>query len=177
MASVTPRPKPREMSGAAWGAAMGIGLFVLSFLIRDTGKTFYGPRFWPQMIGVLLVAVNAYVIVRAFFGQNEPTEDAATLAPMVTLSRPDWPVWLAAILVVGLPLIVYVMGFLAGSAAFLAAFMRALGYARWGVIAVAAPIFAVSLTWFFTAGVYTPLPPGKGPFYSVSAEFARMIAR
>lgn len=174
MASVPWRRNWVELAGPVSGASFGLALLLLSLQIREAGGAFFGPRFWPQAIGVLLVVVNAYVIVRALVGKREPSEELAAQRPFPRLSGSGLRYWAAAALVIGYPLIVQYMGFLAGSALFLVAFMRALGYRRWPVIVPTAAIFAVSVTYFFTAAVYTPLPLGKGPFYAVSAVFARI---
>jgi hypothetical protein len=165
--------------GPLGGVAFGVLLIALSFGIRDEGSTIYGPRFWPQLIGALLVAINGVVVVRSFLRGIVIDEGVSAARPAKVAGRDGGRVshWVAAALVLALPLIVQMFGFLCGSAVFLIAFMRALGYRRWAVISLTAVAFALCITWFFTAAVYTPLPAGKGPFYKVSAEFSRLIAR
>jgi putative tricarboxylic transport membrane protein len=170
--------RARNLVGPIIGSVLGLLILILSFQIRDTSSTIYGPRFWPQVIGTLMLAFNAWVLIRTITGHPEPREEALDAgADSPAPLRPGAAHWITALLVIGFPLIVYLMGFLVGSGVFLIAFMLALGYRRLIVIGPTAVIFTVLLTWFFTAGVFTPLPPGKGVFYDVSAEFARLTQK
>jgi hypothetical protein len=168
----------RDLVGPWAGAGFGLLILVLSLQIRDAGNGIYGPRFWPQLIGALILAINGWVIIRTVMGRAEPRDEALDGSSMaINLRSVGVRHWITAVLVLGFPLTVYLLGFLTGSVAFLVAFMFGLGYRRWYVVVATALVFSLSITWFFTAGVFTPLPPGKGVFYLISTEFARLITR
>src|SRR5690242_10722712 len=120
--------RTRDLAGPVVGAALALLILAFSFQIRDTSGGFYGPRFWPQLIGGLMLAINAWVVIKTVLGRPEPRDEAAT--PAIDLRSAGVRHWITAVLVLGFPLIVQLMGFLAGSAVFLVAFMVALGYRR-----------------------------------------------
>ena len=174
-----PAPRPgalRQLVGPIAGSVLGLIILALSLQIRDTGSGIYGPRFWPQLIGVLLLLINASMVLRALIARSLHIGETAAETSVFPLREAGLRHWLTVLLVLGLPLVVDVFGFLLGSAIFLLVFMVALGYRRWAVVLPTALVFSLALTWFFTAGVFTPLPPGKGIFYAMSTEFARIVS-
>jgi hypothetical protein len=175
MAIARPRPARKRFSGPAWAAAFGLLILAFSLQIKSPGDATFGPRFWPILIGLLLLAVNSVLLVRELVvGPGNPEPGPAGRAQLPE-GRPG-VIWLPAALVLGFPVFVYVGGFLAGSAFFLLVFMWSLGYRQWLVIMTTSVLFSLFVNYFFTSIAYTPLPRGIGPFYEVSVEFSRLVS-
>jgi hypothetical protein len=164
----------RWLAGPIFATAFGLLIVLLAFGIRDPSKHIYGARFWPILIGGLLIAVNLASILRQAF-VNARTRDWPPPATHQSDSGEVTANWLSAALVVAFPAVIQILGFLIGSTLFLTLFMRSLGYTRWGVTLPTAITFSVVVTYFFTAVAYTPLPRGVALFYELSVQFSRLV--
>jgi hypothetical protein len=149
-------------------------MVVLAIGIRDPSKQIYGARFWPILIGGLLVAVNLASVLRQALAKAR-TRDWPTPSVQQGAAGEGAALWLPAALVVIFPAVIQLLGFLMGAAFFLVLFMRSLGYKSWPVTLATAVAFSLVVTYFFTAVAYTPLPKGVALFYDVSVHFSRLV--
>ena len=134
-----------------------------------------GPDVWPKAILVIAMVVCALEIAWRLFDpsplqQEIRSEDDAQKAPRM-------PHLLAA--GVGLTLgyvgVLEILGFFIATAAYLALFMIAGRYRRWGVVAATSLLGSLAFMFVFMKVVYVSLPLGAGPFREVSIGLFRLL--
>lgn len=183
---------------AAWPwAAM---LVVALYLFEAAGHFAYahrpgelGPDVWPRAVLVLLIVVCGVQLVAGLLPLRRVESGAddgdETIAPIAVTedeggaaeaSAPRYP-WL---LYSGIALtILYVLGmgilgFFLATVLYLALFMLAGRYRRYGVIAATSTIGSLAFVYVFMKIVYVSLPLGTGPFQQLSvAVLAAMGVR
>lgn len=137
-----------------------------------------GPDAWPKIILGLLAAVCLYQIGRSFLGSSASTASGLLHSLMAraaddangvhTADRSPGLLLGGIAVTIAYVLLVDVIGFFVATALYLAAFMRVGRYRRYGVIAVASVAGSLALVVVFMRIVYISLPPGVGPFRSLS---------
>ena len=135
-----------------------------------------GPDFWPRAVLALLMIVCALEIGRhALFASAVPAAAEAQAASGD--DAPRFPRLLAAGIVLTalyVPGMDY-LGFFLATVAYLAAFMAAGRYRRWGVVAVTSVAGSLAFVYVFMKVVYVSLPLGVGPFRQVSTALMSIL--
>jgi putative tricarboxylic transport membrane protein len=134
-----------------------------------------GPDVWPKALLALLIAACTWQIAGALLGRRpQPVEGqeppigglpagAVEAQGPPAASHPRLVAGGIAMtaLYVGL---IETLGFSLSTAVYLAAFVIAGGYRRWGIVAVVSLGGTLLLLFLFMKVVYVSLPPGTGPF-------------
>jgi hypothetical protein len=145
-----------------------------------------GPDAWPKALLALLIATCVWQIVSALFGRApEPVEGPdvpvgglpATAVETPAPPAPSHPRLVAAgiamtALYVGL---IETVGFSISTVVYLAAFVVAGGYRRWGVVAAVSVGGTLLLLLLFMKVVYVSLPPGTGPFAQLTYLLMQLL--
>lgn len=137
-----------------------------------------GPDAWPKIVLGLLAAVCLYEIGRSFLARGVAEvsgllqtflEKAASDAEGRGAAPRSFRLLLAGVGITILYVaLIDVLGFLVATALYLAAFMRVGRYRRTPLIAAASLIGSAALLFIFMRIVYVSLPPGMGPFGTLS---------
>ncbi|MCC7485131.1 MAG: tripartite tricarboxylate transporter TctB family protein [Burkholderiales bacterium] len=173
----------RMLPYALLGAGAGYLYYVAANIdyVRRAGTL--GPDFWPRVILLLLIAVCAVAMIRIAIAR-EPGRDVAGVleaiaaetarehgaAPAPAPPAANHPLILAGGIALTALYVATVatLGFVTGSAAYLAAFIVLGGYRRPAVVAAVSLGGTLLLFFFFVKVVYVSLPLGTGPFQRVT---------
>jgi hypothetical protein len=145
-----------------------------------------GPDVWPKALLALLLVTCVWQIAGALFRRGpEPVEGQepplvglpATAVETPAPPAPSHPRLVAAgiamtALYVGL---IETVGFSLSTVVYLAAFVIAGGYRRWGVVAAVSVGGTLLLLLLFMKVVYVSLPPGTGPFAQLTYLLMQLL--
>jgi len=167
-AAVTPDPVTTEQAGRApWGEYVLIGFIALlgSSLLLGAGSitvpgstNTIGPRFFPYIVGFLLVLVAALLAIAVWRGDRgaaEDSEDVDTEQPL------DWTAF--AVIVVAFAahaLLINIVGWPLAVTVMFASVAKALGAAGWVRPLLAGGVVSVVVWIIFVKGLGVGLPGG-----------------
>lgn len=148
-----------------------------------------GPDFWPKLVLALVIATCTYEILRIVLVGNR-RELTGVLQDIVENSARDYgdddsgepkgrprP----GMLVAGIALtalyvwVIQMLGFFLATAPYVAIFIAAGGYRRWGVNLVVSVAGTFTMMFFFMKVVYVSLPAGQEPFAQVTFWLMRVM--
>jgi putative tricarboxylic transport membrane protein len=177
----------RLLPYAILAAAAGYLYFIATRIEYQQRAGTLGPDVWPKALLALLIGICVYQIGKILFGSGR--DIAAMSEDLMDPSRPVQPgeradavaeshPWLLAggialtALYVG---VIQSAGFFLATVVYLAAFIAAGGYRRWGVIATVSLGGALLLLFFFMKVVYVSLPIGTGVFGQVTLLLMQLM--
>lgn len=169
------RSRRNVIEAVAWIVGAGFFWYLSTEFNEPLPNYDLGPAFWPRTVLALIILTAVVLLMSALLYEPDDDAEGEAVVEKLTSHRERIRMGLIFTLPVIYVYVMHKMGFLLATPVFLLIYMYVFGVRRAKVLLPVAFGVYAALVLIFVKLIFTPLPQGTGPFYTVNGYLLGLI--